>query len=119
MENTQHLITKLGRDMSDAFVTPCGELQSPKITRTNTSTIGPILSVRPFEFETLHGLDILVLNTAVSNMTVLVTACLGKKHLQAKKNVSATKGDETIEVSSGTGQESKNGFGNRFLVQEI
>ena len=43
------------------------------------STCGPILSVRAFEFESVYGLNLLILCVENDKLTVWITACTGKK----------------------------------------
>ena len=65
------------------LVTPCGEFTMSKKTRSlffelcRNPTIGPIMSVRAFEFGRVYGLDILVPSTNGSKLSVRVTGCLG------------------------------------------
>ena len=55
-----------------------------------------LITVRPFEFESLYGLDMLVPGTKDSNTTVWVTAYLG-----TRQNIifGAANHDETDQVS--------------------
>ena len=65
------------------LVTPCGEFTKSKKTRSlffelcRNPTIGPITSVRAFEFGRVYGLDILVPNTNGSKLSVRGHRLLG------------------------------------------
>ena len=67
------------------------------------SPINPILSVRAFEVERLHGLIMLVSSTVDPKLTVWVTACLGTQLLCRQRCFLGTsKQNETIEKSANT-----------------
>ena len=61
------MLTRPAKDMKMFFFLPCRELAKPKEPEDSqliqrivpNSTVGPILSVRTFEFESLHVLNIL------------------------------------------------------------
>ena len=115
--NEHFLITKLNLDEGDT-VTPGGAFtkskDQPDVTLIDRlppdATIGPILTFLALEFESFHGLDLLIPDLRDVRQTVWITARFDKRaFLQAKRprwdcEKKTHKSKESLRTSSSCAQ---------------